>query len=155
MDTEFSKIRRQINIVYYSLYVMYILLVVIFGYLLKSSENMLVIDPLSRQGQIISYVVIMYVLASVPGALWLFKRAMKKVSVMTDEEKEKKYIEFAIERVGAIGLGAVMAIVAFYLLGSYQPMLWCAGIAIVAQFFCKPSNRKIYLEMNNKSEEDL
>ena len=78
MDTEFSGIRKQINIVYYALYVMYILLVLIFGYLLRGSDNQLLLDPLSKAGQTISYVVIMYVLVSVPGALWLFKRAMKK-----------------------------------------------------------------------------
>jgi hypothetical protein len=50
---------------------------------------------------------------------------------------------------------AVFAIIAFYYLGNYQPMLWCAGIAVLAQFFCKPSDRKIYLEINNKNEEDL
>jgi hypothetical protein len=33
--------------------------------------------------------------------------------------------------------------------------MWCAAIAILAQIFCKPSDRKIYLEMNNKNEEDL
>ena len=155
MDTEFSGIRKQINIVYYALYVMYILLVLIFGYLLRGSDNQLLLDPLSKAGQTISYVVIMYVLVSVPGALWLFKRAMKKVSAMEGEAQQKKYTEYAVMRVCAIGLGAILAIVAFYILGSYQPMLWCAGIAIVAQFFCKPSDRKIYLEMNNKSEEEL
>ena len=32
METEYSNIRKQINIVYYSLYVVYLLLVVVFGF---------------------------------------------------------------------------------------------------------------------------
>ena len=156
MDTEFTNIKKQINIVYYALYVMYLLLVVIFGYLLKDAENALRFDPLTQPGQSIAYVVILYVIASIPGALWWFKQKMKKVSRIADEDaKQKQYTSYAIIRVVLIGLGAIMAIIAFYVLGNYQPMLWCAGIAILAQFFCKPSDRKIYLEMNNKNEEDL
>ena len=114
------------------------------------------LDPLVQPGQSIAYVVILYVIASIPGALWFFKRAMKKVSKMEDETaKQAKYLSYAVLRVGIIGLGAILAIVAFYILGTYQPMLWCAGIAVLAQFFCKPSDRKIYLEINDKNEEDL
>ena len=69
--------------------------------------------------------------------------------------KRARYVQFATIRVAVIGFGAMLAIIAFYYLGTYQPMLWCAGIAVLAQFFCKPSDRKIYLEMNDKNEEDL
>ena len=156
MDTEYTEIRKRINTVYYAFYVIYLLLVVIFGFLLKNKDGFVTIDPLSQLGQIFSYVVIMYVLASIPGALWWFKKQMKTVSQMEDEHaKREQYTGYAVIRVCTIGLGAVLAIVAFYYLGNYQPMLWCAGIAILAQFFCKPSDRKIYLEMNNKNEEDL
>ena len=156
METEYSNIRKQINLVYYALYVAYVLLVVIFGFLLKDSPNMMRFDPLTQPGQSIAYVVVLYVIASIPAALWLFKRAMKTVSKMEDEAaKQAKYLSYAVCRVAAIGLGAVLAIVAFYILGTYQPMLWCAGIAVLAQFFCKPTDRKIYLEINDKNEEDL
>ena len=156
METEYSNIRKHINIVYYAFYVMYVLLVVIFGFLLKDKETFVKIDPLSQFGQIFSYVVIMYVIVSIPGALWWFKKQMKKVSKIEDETvKQAKYLSCAVTRVSAIGAGAVLAIIAFYYLGTYQPMLWCAGIAILAQFFCKPSDRKIYLEINDKNEEDL
>ena len=156
MDTEFSQIRKQINVVYYTLYVVYALLVIIFGFLLKGKESFVTIDPLSQFGQILSYVVIMYGIISIPGSLWWFKKQMKKVSEMTDETAQRaRYLQCATIRVSAIGAGAAMAIIAFYYLGTYQPMLWCAGIAILAQFFCKPTDRKIYLEINNKNEEDL
>lgn len=156
METEYSNIRKKINAAYYALYVLYVLLVVVFGFLLKDSESMPRFDPLTQPGQSIAYVVILYVIASIPGALWFFKRAMKTVSkIENEEEKQAKYLSHAMCRLCLIGLGAALAIVAFYMLGTYQPMLWCAGIAVLAQFFCKPSDRKIYLEMNDKNEEDL
>lgn len=156
METEYSDIRKQINICYYALYVMYLLLVVIFGFLLKGKEKFVTIDPLSQYGRILSYVVIIYMLVSIPGVLWWFKKQMKKVSEMTDEAaKRTRYLQCAVIRIAVIGACAALAIVAFYYLGNYQPMLWCAGIGVLAQFFCKPSDRKIYLEMNNKNEEDL
>lgn len=159
METEFSEIRKQLSVVYYAQYGTYLLLVILFGYLLKDKETFMTIDPLSQTGQIVSYAVIMYVIASIPGALWWFKKQMKKMNEpgqeIAMEEKKKRYTGYASIRMALIGLGAVMAIIAFYYLGNNQPMLWCAGIAIVAQFFCKPSDRKIYLEINNKTEDDL
>ena len=157
LDTEFSNLRRRINVSYYALYVMYILLVVIFGYLLKPVEKGIVIDPFSQKGEMIAYIVIFYVIVSIPGALWFFKCAMKRTvsKIENEEEKQRSYLSYATMRVFAIGFGAILSIPAYYMLGGYQPMIWCAAIAIVAQFFCKPSDRKIYLEMNNKNEEDL
>ncbi len=99
METEYSNIRKQINIVYYSLYVVYLLLVVVFGFLLKGKEGFITIDPLSQYGQIISYVVIMYVIVSIPGALWWFKKQMKKVCEVQDEAaKRARYLSCSNNR---------------------------------------------------------
>ena len=156
MHTEYTNIRKKINLVYYCLYVLYVVLVAVFGFLYKPAEHNLVLDPLSQTGQIVSYIVIFYILISVPGALWLFKKKMKSVSEMENLIlREKTYLRYALLRVSVIGVGALLAIPAFYLLGGYKTMLWCAGIAIIAQYFCKPTDRKIYLEMNNKTEDDL
>lgn len=156
MDTEFSVIRKKINIAYYGLYVLYLVLIGVFGFLVKPSEHALVMDPLEKGGQALSYVVILYILVSIPGALWWFKQRMKAVSAMEEgASRERAYLRYAIARVLIIGMGAVLAIPAFYVLGGHQPMLWCAAIAVIAQYFCKPTDRKIYLEINNKSEEEL
>lgn len=156
MNTDYSEIRKRINVVYYASYVFYVLLVVLFGFLLKDNPNIVRLDPLTQPGQTVAYVVIMYVIVSIPAALWLFKRAMKSVSKMENEDqKQEKYLTCALTRLTVIGMGAVLAIVSFYILGTYQPMLWCAGIAILAMFFCKPTDRKIYLEINDKHEDEL
>ena len=128
METEYSNIRKQINIVYYALYVMYLLLVVIFGFLLKGKESFVTFDPLSQFGQIFSYVVIMYVIVSIPGALWWFKKQMKKVSQMEDEAAKKaRYTQCAVIRVAAIGAGAVLAIIAFITWANTNP---CSGARV-------------------------
>lgn len=156
MNTEYSDIKKMLNVVYYTLYVMYLFFVVIFGYVLKDAPKMPHYDPLTQPGQSIAYVVILYVLVSIPAVLWWFKKQMKAVSQIQDETaKRQRYVSCAIIRVSVIGIGGALAIMAFYILGAYQPMMWCAGIAILAQFFCKPSDRKIYLEINDKHEEDL
>ena len=156
MDTDFSKIRKTLNVVYYEGYVLDLLAVVVLGYLYKPAEHGFLYDAYSQFGKVCSSGVIMMMLVSIPGALWWFKRQMKKVSQMEDEEAKKaRYVQCSTIRVATICSSGFLAIIAFYVLGNYQPMLWCAGIAILAQFFCKPSDRKIYLEMNNKNEEDL
>ncbi len=156
MDTEYSQIRKVINIVYYALYALYVLLIAVFGFWFKPSDHGMALDPLAQPGQSVAYCTIVYVIASVPGALWWFKKQMKRVSRITDERMQhQQYTNCAVARVLLIGIGAALGIVSFYFLGAYQPMLWCAAIAVIAQYFCKPTDRKIYLEMNNKNEEDL
>lgn len=142
---------KRLNTLYYTFFVLYIAAIGLFGYALKGKW---LIDPMSTGGQIIQYVVIIYLLASVPGALYGFKQLMKRVSKITDPaQQERIYGRYAALRMTLIALGALLAIPAFYVLGCYQSMLWCAAIAIVAQYFCKPTERKVYLEMNDLSED--
>ena len=143
----------KLNIVYYLLYVLAVVLVVLFGFVVDLSE--VVMSPQSGAGQALQYVAIMYVLVSVPGALYGFKRYMKKVSKIEDgKQREKVYFRCAVLRMLLIGIGVLLCVTAFYLLGSYQSMLWCAAMALVAFYFCKPTEKKIYLEMNNISDSD-
>jgi len=145
--------KTKLNILYYAHYVLYLALIVLFGYILNTSE--FAIDPMTTAGQTIQYIAILYVLLSVPGSLYGFKHYMKKVSKIENEaEREKKYFIAAVIRICLIGLGAMLSIAAFYTLGQYTSMLWCAGIAVVAQYFCKPTERKIQIEMNDIAEDD-
>lgn len=145
-------LKNQLNLQYYTWYVLYLLLVVIFGYLLKDFGF---IDPMSRLGQIVQYAVIFYVLASVPGALYGFKKHMATVAKIEDEKKrEEAYLMAAAWRMLLIALGVIASIVAFYIMSGYRSMLFCAGIGLLAQFFCKPTDEKIRIEMNDVPEEE-
>ena len=143
----------RLNILYYSFYVLAIVLVALLGFVIDLSE--VVMLPQSGSGKVLQYVSIMYVLLSVPGALYGFKRYMGKVSKMEDAARqEKAYMCAAVMRMTLIGIGVLLCIAAFYLLGSYQSMLWCAAMALIAFYFCKPSEKKIYLEMHNMNDGD-
>ena len=86
--------------------------------------------------------------------LYGFKKKMEQVSKTEDKsQKEKAYMRWAILRITLIGTGALLAISAFYLLGKYNSMLWCAAIVLVALYFCKPTDKKIYMEMNDIRED--
>lgn len=146
--------KSKLNILYYTFYVLAVVLVVLLGFVIDLSE--VVLSPMSGAGQTLQYVAIMYVLLSVPGSLYGFKRYMAKVSKIEGEkQKEKTYMRCAVLRMTLIGIGVLLCIAAFYLLGSYQSMLWCAAMALVAFYFCKPTEKKIYLEMNNISDDNI
>lgn len=150
-----TQTKLTLNFIYYMFYVWYCLLVAIFGYILKPFE----LDPalwdllwIGKQG--IQTIVILYVLASVPGALYGFKKKMASVSKIENETlRAQTYTNWAAMRMMLIGLGGVFGIVAFYMLND-QSMLWCAGISILALFFCKPTEKKIFMEMNDIREDD-
>lgn len=155
------KLQTKLNLWYYGFYVAYLITILLFGYVLKDKW---LFNSLTQPGSTIQTFVIVYMIASIPGALYGFKKMMKKVSTIADPaEQEKKYYRWSILRISLISLGGVFAIAAFYLLymenadGRWvhnQSMLWCAAICVIAQYFCKPTEKKIYLEMNDVREED-
>lgn len=155
------KLQTKLNIWYYAYFAIYVLTIALMGYLFKGRWAL---DSLEQPGQSIQYFVIFYMIVSVPGALYGFKQMMKKVSKIEDPMiQERSYYHWSIVRMTLIALGAIFAIVAFYVLymkntdGRWmhnQSMLWCAAISIIAQYFCKPTEKKIYLEMNDVREED-
>lgn len=153
--TQIAQIRRTLNFIYYMFYIWYCVLIAVFGFILKPFT----LDPalwdllwIGKQG--IQTIIILYVLASVPGALYGFKKKMEKVSKIENEKiRAQEYVNWAAIRMMLIGLGGVFGIVAFYMLAD-QSMLWCAGISILAQFFCKPTDKKIFMEMNDIREDD-
>ena len=155
------KLQTKLNLWYYSYFVAYLLTILVFGYLLKDKY---LYNSLTQPGSSIQSAVIIYMIASIPGALWGFKKMMKKVSMVQNPvDQERQYYHWSILRMTLISLGGVFAIAAFYLLymenvdGRWvhnQSMLWCAAISIIAQYFCKPTEKKIYLEMNDVREED-
>jgi len=155
------KLQSKLNIWYYAYFAAYILVIALMGYLFKGKWAF---DSLTQPGQTIQYAVIFYMIVSVPGALYGFKRMMKKVSRIEDPvAQERSYYLWSILRMTLIALGAIFGIVAFYILyirnnaGDWtrnQSMLWCAAISIIAQYFCKPTEKKIYMEMNDVREED-
>lgn len=150
-----ERIVRQINQIYYLVYTSTILATII-GYYITMYSNVTV-NQESEQTILLSSIIILYVLISVPTALALFHRKLKTWSAIEDDFlKGKKYIAGAQLRLGIIGLGIVMSIIGHFILYVHTPnmtMIGCAGIAAVALFFCKPSVNKVANELNIEIEE--
>lgn len=130
---------------YYAVYAAAILAATSGYYILKSGYK---IDPLTSEGTIINSIVILYIISTVPLALAIFNKMTKKWAFIQDENEQlEKYRNGGIYRILIIGTGLVLGVVFFYVMNS-QSMIFCAGIAAVALFFCKPSENKILNDLN-------
>ncbi len=96
---------------------------------------------------------IMYVMASVPFALWYFNRKVQHLQndVMN---KEKTYQRVALLRIALIAFGVILNVVLFCFLRN-QSMIYCAAIAALAFVFCKPQRAKIEQDLlDEKTDEE-
>lgn len=140
-----NKILKKLTFVYYAVYASAILAAVL-GYYLTFKGN-LVIDAQSPNGITISSIFIIYIIGSIPLTLGGFHLLTKKWIAIEDlTEKMKRYENAAIWRLIIIGLSIALGVFLFYILRS-QSMIFCAGIAAIALFFCKPSEPKIKSEL--------
>ncbi len=140
-----KKILRILTLVYYTNYILALLSALIGYYFLR---NNIKIDAQSEIGIIISTILIILIIGSVPLTLSIFNRYTKKIVTIEDiETRIAKYQAAGIVRIQIMGLGLVLGVLFFYLMGS-QSMLFCGGIAAIGLFFCKPTQAKISSELH-------
>ncbi|OQB31362.1 MAG: hypothetical protein BWY08_00546 [Bacteroidetes bacterium ADurb.Bin174] len=143
---------KKLTIAYYLIYVAAIAVAAI-GYLLFRSG--LVIDSKSQAGIIISSVLILLIICSIPLTLTVFNRKTKQWAELEDApEKLKKYTKASIIRLAIIGTDFLLGILFFFLLNS-QNIIILAGIAAIALLFCKPAKVKIMAELKINENEEL
>jgi len=134
-----------IRFTFYTVYAAAIILAFAGYYILKNGIS---IDPQSEVGVTLQSILILLIIGSIPLTLATFNRMTKKWAVIEDrEQKILKYRQASIIRIIIIGLGLLLG-VAFYYIMQSQSMLFSAGIAAVALFFCKPSESKIVIDLN-------
>lgn len=144
------KILRTLNVYYYGIMVL-TLLAGTLSYFLIMKEYVQPIDSLSNLGQIIQYIVIFDALVTIPVGLYLCKKQCTKLCTLeNEEEKLLGYQKAATMRILLVSNTMVFAIVAFYLMGAYQSMLWVAAVSAIGWYFTKPSLRKMELELQPK-----
>ncbi|MEA4851804.1 MAG: hypothetical protein VB126_10215 [Paludibacter sp.] len=135
-----KKTLTKITIAYYVVYIAAVLAATAGYYILKEGVS---IDAQSQTGITISSALIIFIIGSIPVTLGLFHRYSKKIATLEDVQiKVKKYEMASYLRLTIIGLGLILGVLFFYILHS-QSMLFCAGIAAIALFFCKPSISKM------------
>lgn len=134
-----------IRFTFYTVYAAAIILAFAGYYILKNGIS---IDPQSEMGVTLQSILILLIIGSIPLTLATFNRMTKKWAAIEDsEQKILKYRQASIIRIIIIGLGLLVGIVFYYIMQS-QSMLFSAGIAAIALFFCKPSESKILIDLN-------
>jgi hypothetical protein len=135
---------KKLTIAYYLIYLAAIAVAAI-GYLLFRSG--LVIDSKSQAGIVISSVLILFIICSIPPSLAIFNRKTKQWAELEDaSEKLKEYTKASIIRLAIVGSNFLLGILFFFLLNS-QNMIILAGIAAIALLFCKPAKVKMMAEL--------
>ena len=150
-----QKIIRTLNFWYYGCFVLAVVAAVVCWYLAVQLRIQM-LDPQSLIGQIIQSITIAYVFITVPGALYLFKRKCDKFK--HDEDGLRKlsaYRHYSALRIAFIGVGVTIGVTAFYVLSGYTSMIWCAAISAIGLYFCKPTYRKMQLELLTEEVESL
>ena len=142
-----QQIVKRLNFWYYGIMSVAVLVAALMYFLLQ--KGLLVpVDRNSACGMAVQYFVILDTLVTIPLGLWLFKRRCRRISKLEDEEQRlSEYGRYAVRRILTVGNSMTFGMAAFYLLGGYQSMLWMAAIAAVGWYFCKPTERKIQLEL--------
>lgn len=143
-----QKTNRILNLVYYLMYTLAVIVaVVMWQFVTKGIIS--AIDPFSTAAKVMQNIAIFYTIISVAGGLYLFKRQLPKIQRMEDQQEQLSvYGRWAIVRLIVIGIGVSFDIFVFYLLGGHRPMIWCAAISAIGLYFCKPTIRRIELELN-------
>lgn len=145
-----QKIIRTLNVYYYGMMALTLLAGTV-AYFLIMKGYVLPIDSLSSLGQAMQYIVIFDALITIPLGLYLCKKQCSKLSVLENEEQKwQGYQKAATTRILLVSNTMVFAIVAFYLMGAYQSMLWVAAVSAIGWYFTKPSLRKMELELQPK-----
>jgi hypothetical protein len=145
-----KKTLRDLQLAYYAVYILAIMAALLGYYVLRAGVN---IDPLSATGTALSSILIIYIIGSIPGSLWLFHRYSLKLQKEPDITiRLSKYKKAAFIRLAAIGIAFIAGVIFYYILRS-QSMIFCAGIAAIGLFFCKPAEVKIISDLQIEEPE--
>ena len=145
-----KNIIKSLNLYYYGA----LILTLISGtlaYFLIMKDLVQPIDPMSRLGQVLQYVIIFDALLTIPTGLYLCKRQCAKLAQLSDENaKFNGYKKAAIWRILLVSNTMIFGIAAFYLMGAYQSMLWITAVSAIGWYFTKPSEAKLQAELQPK-----
>ena len=145
-----KNIIKSLNLYYYGALIL-TLIAGTLAYFLIMKDLVQPIDPMSRLGQVLQYVVIFDALLTIPTGLYLCKRQCAKLAQLSDETtKLNGYKKAATWRILLVSNTMILGIAAFYLMGAYQSMLWVTAVSAIGWYFTKPSERKIQLELEPK-----
>ena len=139
-----KQVLKKLTLVYYLVYIAAILVALLGFQLVRSG---VIIHSQSQAGIIISSILIISIIGSIPITLAVFNKKTKQWALMEDvPRKLALYSKASVIRIMIIGSGFLFGVLFFFLLNS-QSMIFCAGISAIALFFCKPAEVKIISEL--------
>lgn len=142
---------RQLTIAYYCVYAAAIAAALTGFYILRSGLR---IDPLSQTGTILNSILIVLIIGCIPVTLAIFNKKTKNwAKLENQDQKLALYKTAGTIRIAIIGIALITGVLFFYIMNS-QSMIFCAGIAAIALFFCKPSEAKIETDLELFNSED-
>ena len=145
-----KNIIKSLNLYYYGVLIL-TLLSGSLAYFLIMKDLVLPIDPMTTLGQVLQYIVIFDALLTIPAGLYLCKRQCAKLTQLSDENaKYTGYKKAATWRILLVSNTMILGIVAFYLMGAYQSMLWVTAVSAIGWYFTKPSEAKLQAELQPK-----
>ena len=145
-----QNIIKSLNLYYYGVLIL-TLLSGSLAYFLIMKDLVLPIDPMTTLGQVLQYIVIFDALLTIPAGLYLCKRQCAKLTQLSDENaKYTGYKKAATWRILLVSNTMILGIVAFYLMGAYQSMLWVTAVSAIGWYFTKPSEAKLQAELQPK-----
>lgn len=145
-----KKVFKKLTLIYYLIYIA-ILVVAVLGFQLFRAGY--TIDDKSQLGIAISSALIILIIGSIPLTLAIFNKKTKQWALIEDTQtKLSKYEKGAIIRLAIVGAGLLLGVFFFFIMNS-QSMIFSAGIAAIALFFCKPAEVKIISELQLEETE--
>lgn len=148
LERKIRLLGRSINVIYYTIYLLVIVAVIVFFFLTYTHVEVRKIDPQSSLASNLQTVYILYLLLSIPSALFLFHKNNLKLQNETDQyEQFRKYKKAASIRLWVIGIAFVVGVVLAFFMHS-QSLIFAAAIAAIALYFCKPTRMKIINDLD-------
>ena len=148
LERKIRMVTKSITVTYYVIYLLTIIAVVAIFFMTYTNVEVQSIDALSPLGVKISTTYLIYLLVSIPVALYSFHIYTVKLRKETDEFlKFKKYKKASNIRLWVVGTGLIVGVILVYLLRS-QSMIFTSAIAAIALYFSKPSAVKMIRELD-------
>lgn len=152
INNKVNKAIQSINLVYYLIFLLTIVLVTVGYFINMGNIEIPHIEEVSDTGRTLSSIYIIYLLVSIPLAVYGFNKQTKKWKEMADiDEMLKKYVKGSKIRLAVIGIGLIFGIILVYILNS-RSMIFCAAIGAIMLYISKPTAKKVHKELEINEE---
>ena len=139
-----EEIHKKLSIIFYAMFFNSIVFAFLFYYFGKQTT----ITVITQTDMILQTIAILMLLVCVPVALKLYFTKVKALqNIENKEEKLRNYFSWNIVRLAFIE-GSLFFSLIVYFITQNDSMLFCAGIAMMTLFLCKPNLNRIKEELN-------